>query len=184
MNSYSNIAINDRIFAPFISHVNIQIKIRQKAKEVSAYCKQQGVEPVFVIVLKGAFIYSSDFFKALDKDLVCFVEFVKLSSYHGTDSSGEIKVDLPLSCKVEGKTVIILEDIVDTGSTMNYFIAELKKQNPTEIKLIPLLFKPSALKYDLGHVDHCFEIENKFVVGYGLDYDGVGRQLPDIYRLV
>lgn len=175
--------IDNKKFVPFITSKQIEEVIKERAGRISKECMAKGIEPVFVVVLNGAFIFASDFLRHLSKDLVCYVEFMKLSSYRGMQSQGSITNHLSLKHDIKGKTVYILEDIVDTGTTMDYLIRELKLQEPAEIQLLPLIFKPEALKFDLGKIEACFEIPDKFIVGYGLDCNGVGRHLADIYIL-
>lgn len=179
----SKVIIDDKIFVPFISHSEIEAVVLEKALKISRYCKTNELQPVFIVVLKGAFMFASDLLKSIDPNLQCSVEFVKFSSYEGTESTGTIITDLPLKTNVKGKPVYVIEDVIDTGTTMKFFTEQLRKQNPKEIHLIPLLLKPLALKHDLGKIEACFKIKNEFVLGYGLDLDGIGRNLPQIYKL-
>ena len=155
--------------------------LQKKVKEIgSLLTKKYGKEPVVAIcVLKGSFIFYSDLVRAIDADLSC--EFFGVSSYHGgTSSSGEVKVTLDLAHPIEGKHVLLVEDIVDTGLTMNYLIRSIESRKPKSLTTVALLEKPEALKVPcrLDHVG--FKISNEFVVGYGLDYQGYYRNLPFI----
>ena len=173
------IQLHDKTFVPFISAAEIDNAVARMAAEVMENMKDE--IPVFVGVLNGAFMVVSDFMKHYKKP--CEISFVKLSSYQGTASTHEVKQLLGINQDLSGRTVIIIEDIVDTGTT----IVELKKmfedKNVKELKIVTLFFKPEAYSKDIA-VDYIgFEIPNKFIVGYGLDYDGLGRNLPEIYQL-
>ncbi len=144
--------------------------------------KFRNKDVVAVCILKGSFVFFSDLIRAIDMDLSC--EFLGVSSYHGgTQSSGEVKLTLDLTTPVEGKHILLVEDIVDTGLTMKYLLKTLGSRNPASITTASLLFKPAALKVDLK-VDHIgFEIKDQFVVGYGLDYQNFYRNLPFIAQV-
>src|SRR6185436_9171764 len=129
----------------------------------------------------GAFLFMADLFKNVN--LECEISFIKVSSYSGTASSGNVKNLIGLNENISGRDIIVVEDIVDTGDTMKYLLDELKKQNPSSVKLATILFKPEALKQDVKPDYVGFKIPPAFVVGYGLDYDGLGRNLNDIYVL-
>ncbi len=136
-------------------------------------------EVVVICVLKGAFMFCSDLIKKINRPLS--LEFISLSSYgDSTQSSGNVRLDMDLTCNIEGKNVIIVEDIVDTGLTIKTLLSMLKLRHPRQIKLASLLFKPNKLKHEVK-IDYLgFEIEDKFVIGYGLDYAGRYRELPYI----
>lgn len=173
------IQLHDKHFVPFISAAEIDKAVARMAAKVSE--DMNGEIPVFVGVLNGAFMVVSDFMKHYDKP--CEISFVKLSSYEGTSSTHDVKQLIGINQSLEGRTVIIIEDIVDTGNT----IVELKKmfeeKKVKQLKIATLFFKPEAYTKDI-HIDYTgFEIPNKFIVGYGLDYDGLGRNLPEIYQL-
>ena len=141
-----------------------------------------GKRPLLVPVLNGSFLFAADLFKELKLD--CELSFIKAVSYHGTNPTGSTSMLIGLNQNIEGRHVIIIEDIVDTGNTLARILPELKAQNPASIKVAALLFKPLALKADVN-IDYIgMEIPNDFIVGYGLDYDGLGRNLHDIYQLV
>lgn len=159
-------------------------KLQAKVKEIGAILtkKFKGQKVTAICVLKGSFMFYSDLIREIDTDLTC--EFFGVSSYHGSNtSSGEVKVTLDLSTPVEGRHVILVEDIVDTGLTMNYLKKSIESRNPTSLTTVALLEKPEALKVPctLDHVG--FQITNEFVVGYGLDYDGYFRNLPYIAQV-
>ena len=167
-------------FEIFISSFEIKRRIIELAKQISADCS--GEDLILLGVLKGSFIFMADLVREIDLPLN--VDFLKISSYSGTSSTGEVKSILGLSADLVGKNVLIVEDIVDTGISMDYLISQLSKHNPKRLQIATLLFKKEAFRYNykLDYVG--FEIPNKFVVGYGLDYDGLGRNFPDIYQLI
>lgn len=163
----------------YISEEDLQKKIKEMGQELTKKFRNKPV--VAVCVLKGSFIFYSDLIRQMDMDLQC--EFFGVSSYQGTTSSGEVKVTLDLSHPVEGKDVLLIEDIVDTGLTMNYLKAALLSRKPKSLTTIALLEKPEALKVAC-EVDYVgFKIPNDFVVGYGLDYQGHYRNLPYIAQV-
>src|SRR5690606_9456075 len=137
--------------------------------------------PVFVGVLNGAFMFLSDLMKQYKK--TCEVSFVKLASYEGTQSTNTVKQLVGLDKNVEGRTVIIVEDIVDTGNTVVELVKMFEDRGVKQLKIASLFFKPEAYKKDIKLDYTGFSIPNKFIVGYGLDYDGLGRNLPEIYQL-
>lgn len=162
---------------PYITQEQIQKKVAEIGAALTKKFKGQDV--VAVCVLKGSFMFYSDLIRSIETDVTC--EFFGVSSYHGaTSSSGEVKVTLDLTQPVEGKHVVLVEDIVDTGLTMNYLIQSLQSRKPASLTTVALLEKPEALKVPckLDHVG--FKISNEFVVGYGLDYQGFYRNLPFI----
>lgn len=139
--------------------------------------------PIFIGVLNGSFLFMADLLKEVEVD--CEVGFIRVASYHGIASSGIIKETFGLPQDLAGKDVIIVEDIVDTGLTLRYILEKVKLQNPASIGVCSLLFKPTALLSPIAELTYVgFEIPNEFVVGYGLDYDGLGRNLKDIYRAI
>lgn len=139
-----------------------------------------GRSPLFVSVLNGAFMFTSDLLKRIS--INCEVTFIRVSSYSGTESTGSLTGILGLKENILGRDLIILEDIIDTGLTMRFLLDELAKQKPASVRIAALLFKKEALKTDIRPDYVGFEIPMKFVVGYGLDFDGAGRNLPDIYE--
>ena len=161
---------------PYITEEQIQKKVSEIGRTLTEKFRNKPV--IAVCVLKGSFMFYSDLIRQIDADISC--EFFGVSSYHGTSSSGEVKVTLDLSKPVEGKHVLLVEDIVDTGLTMNYLKNALLSRMPASLTTVALLEKPDALKVpcELDHVG--FRISNEFVVGYGLDYEGYYRNLPYI----
>lgn len=161
---------------PYLTEAQIQKKVTEIGQELTKKFKDRKV--VAVCVLKGSFMFYSDLIRSLDIDITC--EFFGVSSYSGTSSSGEVKVTLDLAHPIEGRDVILVEDIVDTGLTMNYLKNTLQARGPASLTTVALLEKPEALKVPckLDYVG--FKISNEFVVGYGLDYQGFYRNLPYI----
>jgi len=164
----------------YISEEKIQEKVKQIGEQLTAKFKGQKV--VAVCVLKGSFLFYSDLIRQINTDITC--EFFGVSSYHGgTSSSGEVKVTLDLASPVEGMHVILVEDIVDTGLTMNYLKHSIESRKPASVTTVTLLEKPEALKVPCK-IDYVgFQITNEFVVGYGLDYQGYFRNLPYIAQV-
>ena len=142
----------------------------------------EGKKPLFVAILNGSFMFASDLFKSLTIEAeICFI---KLASYKGTKSSGQVITAIGLDTDMHGRHVVILEDIVDTGKTLSEFLPQLEHQQPASLKIAALLHKPEATVYPIS-VDYLgFSVPNKFLLGYGLDYDGLGRNIPSIYKLV
>jgi hypoxanthine phosphoribosyltransferase len=141
-----------------------------------------GKNPLFIIVLNGAFMFASDLLKRVE--MPAQLSFVKVSSYSGTESTGNVTELIGLNEDVKGRTVVIIEDIVDSGRTMHGMVEKLKSMGVEDLHIATLFFKPEALKYDLNIEYVAMEIPNDFIVGYGLDYDGYGRNLRDIYTLI
>lgn len=173
------INVHDKTFEAYISKKQIEERISTLGAELSEAYRTQN--PIFLVVLNGAFMFASDLVKHLDFD--CEIHFIKLSSYDGMQSTGNIKTVIGLTENIENRTIIIVEDIVDTGKTLFALVPELKKMRPKSVAICTLLQKTEALTVDLKADYIGFEIENKFVVGYGLDYDNLGRNYPMIYQL-
>ncbi len=176
----NEVTIKGLSFEVFISSKDIKNRIAALARQICV--DNVGEELVLVGVLKGSFIVMADL--AREINLPVSIDFLKISSYSGTSSTGEVKSLIGLSADLMGKNVLIVEDIVDTGISMNYLISELSKHNPKRLQIAALLFKREAFRFNYALDYVGFEIPNKFVVGYGLDYDGMGRNLPDLYRLI
>jgi len=173
------IQLHDKQFVPFISAEEIDFAIATMAAQVEADFADE--IPVFVGVLNGAFMVVSDFMKHYKKP--CEVSFIKLASYEGTESTNEVKQLIGLNQDLSGRTVIVIEDIVDTGNTVLELKELFKKQNVKHFKIATLFFKPEAYKKEVK-IDYIgIRIPNKFIVGFGLDYDGLGRNLPEVYQL-
>jgi hypoxanthine phosphoribosyltransferase len=172
--------LKDKVFTKYLGADEIQAAIRTLAARINT--DMESKVPVFIVVLNGAFIFAADLLKKVKID--CEIAFVKLSSYQGMESSGEVKEVIGLDISLKGRTVIIIEDIVDTGLTLNKFLEQVWKMEPADVKIAACLLKPDAFKMSFP-VDYlCFSIPNEFVVGYGLDYDGLGRNSSDIYKVL
>ncbi|MFZ4705600.1 MAG: hypoxanthine phosphoribosyltransferase [Bacteroidales bacterium] len=173
------IRVKDKEFELFISAEKINETISRIADQLNTDLK--GKDPLFMVILNGAFMFAGDLIKKITVD--CEVSFVKLSSYSGTRSTAVVKELIGLNEVLRGRTVVVIEDIIDTGVTMELMIGKLKEMDPRDVKIVTFLFKPEALTKDFA-IDYVgIEIPNKFIVGYGLDYDGFGRNLPDIYKI-
>ncbi|MBK7147490.1 MAG: hypoxanthine phosphoribosyltransferase [Bacteroidetes bacterium] len=174
------VRLKDKTFRLYKSETEIISAIRNIANQIND--DYIGKRPLLVPVLNGSFMFASDLMKELKLD--CELSFVKAVSYVGTESSGKLHTLIGLNENVEGRHVIILEDIVDSGHTLSRIIPSITQHQPASLKVASLLFKPHALKVDLT-IDYVgIEIPNEFIVGYGLDYDGLGRNLRDIYQVV
>lgn len=174
------VVAHDLSFKLMISETEIQRRIVELGSRISE--RYRGHKPVFLAVLNGAFIFAADLVRACDID--CEVSFIKLKSYQGTQSSGEVIEHIGLEQDLTDRPVILIEDIIDSGKTMTEFLPRLRELRPSSVEIATLLYKPASLQYDLP-VDYIgFEIPPRFVIGYGLDYDGVGRNLPAIYEVV
>ncbi|MFZ4399090.1 MAG: hypoxanthine phosphoribosyltransferase [Bacteroidales bacterium] len=176
----NNIKVKDKEFAIFIESDTILKAVNVVAQRINLDYKDKN--PLFLIVLNGAFMFASDLFKKLTID--CEMSFVKLSSYSGTTSTEQVKHLIGINEDLKGRNIIVVEDIVDTGITIEHMMEELKKFEPADVKIATLLMKPD--KYKKGYaIDYvAIEIPNDFIIGYGLDYDGFARNLPDIYKIV
>lgn len=175
----SAIKVHDKYFVPYLSETEIQQKVRALAEKLNE--DYAGKKPLFIAILNGSFMFAADLFKYLHIDAeICFI---KLASYKGTKSTGHIITAIGLDTDITGRHVIITEDILDTGKTLNHFLPQIKNQQPASLKLAILLHKPDATVYPINIDYCCFVIPNKFVVGYGLDYDGLGRNISSIYQL-
>jgi hypoxanthine phosphoribosyltransferase len=175
----ADIKIHDKYFVPYLSEQEILDKVKDLADTLNNDYK--GRRPLFISVLNGSFMFSADLFKFLTIDAeICFI---KLASYKGTKSTGHVITAIGLDTDINGRDIIILEDIIDTGKTMNEFLPQITHQQPSSLKIAVLLHKPEATQFPLTIDYTCFSIPNKFVVGYGLDYDGLGRNLGQLYQL-
>ncbi|MEM9830792.1 MAG: hypoxanthine phosphoribosyltransferase [Bacteroidota bacterium] len=171
--------IKDLDFEPYLSSDSIQQQLASLSENLNR--DYAGKDPVFIAVLNGAFIFMADLARHIS--IPSEITFVKVKSYEQLQSSGEHREFIGLEVPIRDRHVVVVEDIVDSGNTVQFLLQQLREQNPASIAIATLLFKPEALKYsiDLNYVG--FRIPNDFVVGYGLDYDGFGRNLPDIYKL-
>ncbi|MBU3855026.1 MULTISPECIES: hypoxanthine phosphoribosyltransferase [Bacteroides] len=174
------IQIKDKRFRTFIPEADILREVHRVASEISR--DLEGENPLFVSVLNGSFMFTADLMKCLD--IPCEVSFVKLASYAGTSSTGKVKELVGLNEDISGRTVVIVEDIVDTGLTMKRLIETLKGRGPKDIRVATLLVKPDKLEVELNLDYVAMKIPNDFIVGYGLDYDGLGRNYRDIYTVI
>ena len=174
------IQVLDKKFQPYIKAQQIQEQIDRLAKEINE--DYAGKRPLFIAILNGSFMFASDLFKEINIDAeICFI---KLASYKGTRSTGNVITSIGLDEPLVDRHVIIIEDIVDTGNTLHQFLPQLFNQQPASLKIASLLHKPEALKYPLV-IDYLgFSVPDKFLLGFGLDFDGLGRNLPEIYQLV
>ena len=176
----STLKVHDKEFIPYITSKEIEEQVARVAKEINK--DYQGKKPLFIAILNGAFIFAADLFKQINVEAeICFI---KLASYKGVKSTGKVITAIGLDAELFNRDVIIVEDIVDTGKTLNEFLPKLLHHQPASMKIAALLHKPEAVKFPI-RIDYLgFSIPNKFVVGYGLDYDGLGRNLKEIYQLV
>ncbi len=174
-----SVKIKDLNFEPFISENLIQARIVELANRLTVDYHDKA--PMFISVLNGSFMFTSDLMKSFLSP--CQITFIKLTSYQGMESTGIIKSLIGLSDDIKGRHVVLIEDIIDTGYTIKNILEELVAKEPASIKILTLLLKPTALQVDVVADYVGFEIENKFVVGYGLDYDGYGRNLNELYIL-
>ena len=175
----TTLRIHDKNFTPYISEEEIRKKVIELAESLNR--DYQDKNPIFIAVLNGAFIFAADLFKALSIDAE--ISFIKLASYKGMKSSGQVITAIGLDIELFDRHVVILEDIVDTGKTLSEFLPQLWHQQPASLKIVALLHKPEATVYPLKVDYKGFEIPDKFVVGYGLDYNGLGRNTASIYQL-
>ena len=175
-----SVEVNGLIFDEYLSAKKIAEIVSNVAERINS--DYAGKEPLFICVLNGAFMYASDLFKCIT--LPSEITFVRLKSYEGTATTGEVKILTPLSVDIQGRDVIVIEDIIDTGLTMNGFAKQLKDMGANSVELTSFLFKPEALKYVNATPKYAgLEIPTKFVLGYGLDFDEKGRNLPALYVL-
>lgn len=173
------IQIHDKTFVPYISRDEIQAIIKRIGKELSEEFK--GKQPVFIGVLNGVVLMMGDLLKNFEGE--CEMSFIRLASYEGTESTGEVKTMIDFQEDFSGRDIILVEDIVDTGNTLEKLYEMVSQQGISSCTIVSLFLKPDVYKKDLKIHKVGMEIPNKFVVGYGLDYDGLGRNLPDIYQL-
>lgn len=176
----SVIQIKDKRFKTFIPEEQIMKEVARVADEINR--DLSGTNPLFISVLNGSFMFTADLMKHLT--MPCEVSFVKLASYEDTSSTGKVKELVGLGDDITGRTVVIVEDIVDTGLTMKQLVETLRARGPKDIKIATLLVKPDKLKVELDINYVAMNIPNDFIVGYGLDYDGLGRNYRDIYTVI
>lgn len=174
------VQVLDKRFSVSITSDEIQRSIEKLAQQINT--DLAGKDVIFLGILNGCFMFAGDLFKHIE--LPCQITFLKLASYQGTSSSGNVKRLIGINENIEGKTVVILEDIIDTGNTLDSIIKQLKGYEPADIKVATLLYKPDAYKKSFAIDYAAFKIPNEFIIGYGLDYDGYGRNLKDIYTII
>ncbi len=173
------VQVHDLYFKPFISETEIRNKVIAIGKQLAE--DYRGKCPLFINVLNGSFVFAADLVRA--SDLTCEVSFIKISSYEGISSSGKMQTLIGLTENIKDRDIIILEDIVDSGRTLHHFLQQLQEQDPASIRIVALLVKPDAAEFTIPLDYVGFEIPNAFVIGYGLDYNGRGRNLRGIYQL-
>ncbi|MBN2669503.1 MAG: hypoxanthine phosphoribosyltransferase [Bacteroidales bacterium] len=174
------VQVLDKSFSIYLSEEKILEQVKRVADEINR--DLEGQDPIFMGILNGSFMFASDLYKDIVVDSQ--ITFLKLASYEGTSSTGKIKRLIGINEDIKDKTVVVIEDIVDTGHTLENIIKQLNGYEPKSIKIVTLLFKPGAYQKDYPIDYTCFEIPNDFILGYGLDYDGYGRNLRDIYKIV
>jgi hypoxanthine phosphoribosyltransferase len=175
-----NITVNKKQFKPYITADDINVRIKALATQINKDYEDK--RPIFIAILNGSFMFASDLFKEITIDAeICFI---KLASYKGTRSTGNVITSIGLDEPLEGRHVVIIEDIVDTGNTLHKFLPQLYNQQPATLKIAALLNKPEALEHPIT-IDYLgFSVPNIFLLGFGLDYDGLGRNLAEIYQII
>jgi hypoxanthine phosphoribosyltransferase len=174
------VRVKDKDFEVFIPTEKIDEAVSMIARRINSEFREQ--KPVFLVILNGAFMFAADLFKKLD--MPCEISFVKLASYSGTSTSSNVKELIGLNSSLKGRQVVIVEDIIDTGITMDHLIGKLVELGVEDIHIAALFFKPQAFRRDF-RIDYIgMEIPNDFIVGYGLDYDGYGRNYAEIYKII
>jgi hypoxanthine phosphoribosyltransferase len=163
---------------PLITEEAIQDRVRALGQELTD--RYRGKNPLFISILSGAFVFASDLIRAFDSH--CEIGFVKLASYSGTRSSGDVQTVMGLDKDLKDRHLVVVEDIVDTGRTLHFFLEHLRAQSPASVSVVTFLRKPDAALFPVPVDQVGFDIEDKFVVGYGLDYDGLGRNLSGIWQ--
>ena len=174
------VKIKDKSFRVSIPETEIKQRVKALAEQMSK--DLEGKNPIFLGVLNGSFIFAADLMREMT--IPCEISFVKLASYQGTTSTGKVQEVLGINENLSGRTVVIVEDIVESGQTMKQMIESLGTRNPESVRICTLFFKPEKLKEELNLDYVAFSIPDDFIVGYGLDYDGLGRELKDVYTIV
>lgn len=173
------IRVHDKSFVPYLSENEIIEKVKALADQINS--EYQGKKPLFISILNGSFMFSADLFKFITIDSeICFI---KLASYKGTKTSGQVITAIGLDTDLTKRDIIIVEDIIDTGKTLSQFLPQVYNQQPNSVKIAVLLHKPDATIFPIKIDYTCFSIPDKFVVGYGLDYNGLGRNFAKLYQL-
>ena len=176
----SIVKVKDKTFRTFIPEAEIQQRVKAVADKLNEDLKDKN--PLFLAVLNGSFVFAADLMRMIT--IPCEISFVKLASYQGTVSSGKIKEVIGINEDLKGRTVVIVEDIIESGLTMQTLLEQLKEKEPESVHICTLLLKPECLKVPLDTEYVAIEIPNDFILGYGLDYDQQGRNLRDIYTVV
>ena len=174
------VQVKDKKFALYISEEKIKARVQEVANQIDEDLRKKN--PLFLVILNGSFVFAADLLR--DINFPCEISFVKMSSYEGTSTTGEVKQLIGLNENVTGRTVVIVEDIIESGTTMKEMLRMLGEKKPKEVYITSLFVKPGCLKVDLKIDDRCFDIEDDFIVGYGLDYNHEGRNLPHIYQVI
>lgn len=175
-----HIDIHGKRFIPYLKAAEIQQRISELAQQLAS--ELQGERPLFLAILNGSFMFAADLFRQMQMDAE--ISFIKLASYKGMKSSGQVVTAIGLDVTLHDRTVVILEDIVDTGRTLHEFLPQLLHHQPRSLKVATLLSKPGARTHPVT-IDYLgFEVPDIFLVGYGLDFDGLGRNYPDIYQVL
>ncbi len=174
------VKVLDKEFGLYIPQEKIEADIQKVADQINH--DMDGMNPMFLVILNGAFMFASELFKRLT--IPCEISFVKLTSYAGTETTNVVRELIGLDHSLEGRHVVIVEDIVDTGHTMRYTIQKLHDLKAVDVRIATLFFKPKSFQYDYPINYVGMEISNEFIVGYGLDYNQQGRNLPDIYKII
>ena len=175
-----NITLHHKEFRPFIKAIEIDEAITNMAVQMNQDLKDE--KPLFLCILNGSFMFASDLIKQITIPETQ-ISFIKIASYSGTHSSGQIKELIGLNEDMTNRTIVVLEDIIDSGKSMSYLLEYLKHKNPKKIIIATLFYKPKAIVYPVP-LHYCgIELENDFIVGRGLDYNGLGRNYPDLYVL-
>ena len=174
------IEVFNKKFQPYLKAESIQEQVEQIAGRLNQ--DYEGLRPIFIAILNGSFMFASDLFKSITIEAeICFI---KLSSYEGTGSTGNVVTLIGLDKSLKNRHIIILEDIIDTGKTLHEFLPQVMEQQPASLKIAALLHKPEAMVFPIV-IDYLgFKVPNKFLLGYGLDFNGLGRNLKEIYQLV
>lgn len=171
------VIVKDKTFRPFLAAEEIQKRVAEVGARISK--DLEGKNPLFLAILNGSYVFAADLLRHITTP--CEISFIRVSSYSGMESTGKLTEVIGLKENIEGRTVVIVEDIIDSGFTMEGLVNSLKAKNPADLRICTLLTKPGNMKVELD-IPYCaFEIPNDFIVGYGLDYDGYGRNLPAIY---
>ncbi|AHJ96424.1 hypoxanthine phosphoribosyltransferase [Hymenobacter swuensis DY53] len=175
-----HISLHNKQFEPYLSAAQLTAAIREVAARINQ--DYAGQQVLFVVVLNGSFMFAADLLKEISLD--CEICFIRVASYQGTSSTGEVKEVLGLTEEIQGRHAIILEDIVDTGHTMRMLLDTLGARQPASLEVATLFLKPECLQHELPLRYIGLSIPNDFIVGYGLDFDGLGRNYPDVYKAV